>query len=34
MIHGGTGAYAGLHGTWESVSTNEDTSTDTFTLTP
>jgi hypothetical protein len=34
VIYGGTGTYAGLHGTWESASTSEDTSTDTFTLTP
>ena len=33
-IYAGTGAYQGLHGTWASTSTNEDTSTDTFTLTP
>jgi hypothetical protein len=34
VIHGGTGAYAGLHGTWASESTSNDTSTSTFTLTP
>ena len=32
-IFAGTGAYQGLHGTWASVS-GEDSSTDTFTLTP
>jgi hypothetical protein len=33
-IYAGTGAYAGLHGTWASTSTSETTSTNTFTLTP
>ena len=33
-VVGGTGAYQGLHGTWTSVSHRDDSSTDTFNLTP
>jgi hypothetical protein len=33
-VVGGTGAYQGLHGTWTSVQHRDESSTDTFTLTP
>jgi hypothetical protein len=33
-VVGGTGAYQGLHGTWTTVNHRDDSSTDTFTLTP
>ena len=34
VVLAGTGAYQGLHGTFESVNHRDDTSTDTFNLTP